>query len=311
MLDAVAGFAAPYATVVLAATGMSGLVLAGLRLVEARDYRTRTMILFAPLAGSLLLALAVSPSCFAHWLQMGAADAVHLICSDPGYAYIRSICGSWVTLTSASLVAAGAVVALGYFLGGPVLRAAYGYRRASPEELGDLCAGIAEMCGAAGMGVPIVYLSESGRPTVFSHGGRGEPGVYLSVGLLESLSRDEVLASVGHELAHIRNRDTLWLSAASGLKVASAFNVAGFLLEPALARDREYLADAEGARLSGCPYALASALVKLAAAAGGGAGEAMLGGLFMGLFAPGAGGRGLLSRHPPLSERVKRLLEPV
>jgi len=311
LLDSVAGFAAPYVTVALAGTGMSALVLAGLRLVESRDYRTRTLMMFSPLAGSLLLGLAVSPSCFAHWLQVGAADALHLICSDPGYAYIRSICGSWVTLMCASFLAAGAVVTLGYFLGGRALRTWYGYRRASDDDLGGLREGIAEMCEAAGMGVPVVYLSGSGRPTVFSHGGHGEPGIYLSVGLLESLSRDEVLASVGHELAHIRNRDTLWVSAASGLKVASAFNLAGFLLEPALSRDREYLADADGAKLSGRPYALASALVKMAAAAGGGAGEAVLGGLFMGLFAPGAGGRGLLSRHPPLGERVRRLLEPV
>jgi heat shock protein HtpX len=308
-LDAVSGFLAPYVTVLAAASAASVLRLAGLKFTSERSYRLRAWVVLAPLADSLILALQIYPACFAHWLSMSSWDTVHLICQDPSYAYVRSVCTSWVALISASFLSAGASGVLGYNLGGWMVRAVYGCRRVSGDELGELHPCISEMARGAGIRAPDIYLIESSRPTIFSHGGRGGPSVFVSVGLLETLTRDEVLASVGHEVAHIKNRDTLWRSVASSLKLASLFNLAGFLLEPVLARDLEFLADEEGARLSGRRHALVSALVKMSQATPRGLDGALLGVLSLSPFAARGGRWRLFSSHPPVEERVRRLLE--
>jgi heat shock protein HtpX len=308
-LDTISRFVAPYIIVVLASSGMSALGFIGLRFADVRAYRLRAWITLAPLVWSFLLALQISPSCFAHWLSMSSWDPVHLICSDPDYLYIRSICTSWVALISASFFVAGALGTSGYILGGWIVRTVYGYQKLGEEDLGDIYRDITKISDSAGIGTPDLYLIESSRPLIFSHGGHGGPCVFISVGLLEILSRDELLASFSHEVAHIMNSDTLWSSFTSSLRIASMFNPVGVLLEPILARDREFLADEEGAMLSGRPRALVSALVKLSQVTEGGVDELLLGGLSLSLFMPGKIRWKLLSRHPSLEERVWRILE--
>jgi len=265
--------------------------------------------MLVPLAASFLLALKISPSCFAHWLSLSTWDPVHLICRDPDYAYIRYVCTSWVTLIGISFSAATAQSVLSYYYGRRIVGWIYGYQEIGEEELGNLSDGFEEMLEKAGIDHVCVFLLETSEPKMFSFRGHGDPCIFVSVGLLETLSDPEILAAMGHEIAHISNNDTLLRSVASGLKVASLFNLMGFFVEPVLSRDREFMADAEGATLSGRPRALISALTKLYQVSDSGLDGLLLGTLSLSLFAPGETILRLLSRHPPLEERVKRLME--
>ncbi|MCW4049591.1 MAG: M48 family metallopeptidase [Candidatus Bathyarchaeota archaeon] len=309
MLDAITGVLTPYVTVLLLSTGISVIALLVLGLTSPRSYKWRTWTMFIPLAGSVALALRISPSCFAHYLSLTTGDPVHLICADPSFAYVTYVCSSWVTLITASFSTAAILGIISYYLGGWTVRTLYGYQEVDGEEIGDLYYGIEEMSDRAGIYTPGIYLIESSKPQIFSHGGHGEPSIFISVGLLETLTEEEILACVGHEVAHIKNSDTLVRSVASSLKIASLFNLVGFLTEPMLARDREFLADEEGARLSGNPRALISALLKLSQVSPSGFDNLLLGSLSLSQFIPRNGKLNLLSRHPPIEERVKRLMK--
>ncbi|MCJ7732523.1 M48 family metalloprotease [Candidatus Bathyarchaeota archaeon] len=308
MLEAVRGFIEPYVNVIFISAAISAISLLLLRTIDIKAYRTRTWVLFAPLAGSLLLAVWISPSCFAHYLAIQSWDPIHLICNDPSFAYVRWICTSWVGLISLSFTGAAALGAVSYYHGGAIAQRIYRADEVTDEELGPLYDDILELSERAGIDEPSVYLLESSTPRIFSYGGHGWPKIYISVGLLEVLNRDETLAAVGHEIAHIKNNDTLLKSASLSLKIAGLFNIVGFAVDSMLSRDREFLADLEGARLTS-PIALISALVKLSAVESEGLNGLILGALSFSMFAAKKHNWSIFSRHPSLDERVKRLLD--
>ncbi len=301
----------PYVNVVFVSTVMSIISLLLLKTVDVKAYKTRTWILFMPLAGSLLLALWISPRCFAHYLSIQSWDPIHLICNDPDFAYVRWVCSSWVGLASASFIGAAVLGVVSYYYGGAIAQRICRVNEVDEEEIGGLYHDIMDISVKAGIDEPSVYLLESGAPRIFSYGGNGWPEIYVSVGLLEVLTREEALAAVGHEIAHIKNNDTLVKSASLSLKIAGAFNLIGFAVDSMLSRDREFLADLEGARLSGNTRALISALIKLAALESGGLDGLVLGSLSLSMFALKRRGWMGFSRHPSVDERIKRLLEIV
>lgn len=142
-------------------------------------------------------------------------------------------------------------------------------------------------------------LVESDEPLAMAVGGR-RPQVLISRGLLEILERDEVETAVAHELMHLKHHD-------AGFKVFSTvfsriliFDPFSKFFDPAVHREREYLADEASGRSTGRPAALASALLKIADH--GTPPRAV-----WGLSIHGSG-RGVFSRYPPLKERVHRLL---
>ena len=308
MLEAVSGFIVPYVNVLFISTAISSISLLTLRAFNIDAYRARTKLLFLPLAGSLLLALWISPSCFAHYLSMDVVDPAHIICRDPTFTYLTYICTSWVGLISFSYTASLALGAISYYYGGAIAQRIYAADEVDDEELGPLYDKIIEMAEKAGILDPDIYLLESSTPRTFSYGGHGWPKIYLSVGLLEVLDEAEVLAAIGHEIAHIKNRDTYLKSASLSLKIASLFNIVGFIVDSMLSRDREFLADKEGAELSGNPRALISALIKLSAIESEGLSGLVTGTLSLSMFSDKMSEFGIFSRHPPLDERVKRLL---
>lgn len=308
MLEAVSGFIVPYVNVLFISTAISSISLLTLRAFNIDAYRARTKLLFLPLAGSLLLALWISPSCFAHYLSMDVVDPAHIICRDPTFTYLTYICTSWVGLISFSYTASLALGAISYYYGGAIAQRIYAADEVDDEELGPLYDKIIEMAEKAGILDPDIYLLESSTPRTFSYGGHGWPKIYLSVGLLEVLDEAEVLAAIGHEIAHIKNRDTYLKSASLSLKIASLFNIVGFIVDSMLSRDREFLADKEGAELSGNPRALISALIKLSAIESEGLSGLVTGTLSLSMFSDKMSKFGIFSRHPPLDERVKRLL---
>ena len=308
MFDAVLGFLSRYLNVFLVATLLSAGALLTLKLVGRLSYRTRTKTLLLPLAGSFLFAAWISPSCYAHWLSISTWGPIHLVCSDPSYSYIRAVCTGWVALTALSFSTAGLHGVVSYYLGDRIVRRLYDVEPLDWEQAGSLYGMLDALSERAGIETPSIGLIQSSRPQIMSFGRGHDSNIYVSVGFLETLAEDEVEASFAHEVAHISNGDTLVRSMANSLKIASMFNVIGFLIEPALCRDREFLADEEGARLSGDPRALMSALIKLSEAPPMRSGSFFMGGMSLSLF-PARNGWRVFSRHPPVEERLRRLAE--
>jgi heat shock protein HtpX len=164
--------------------------------------------------------------------------------------------------------------------------------RATAPELWDMVAHLAQN---AQLPMPGVYVIDTPQPNAFATGRNPEnAAVAVTTGLLSGLNRDEIAGVVAHELAHIKNRDTLIMTIAATLGgaismlaqfglyfgggnrersgAAGAIGlIAAVLLAPLAAtlvqmmvsRTREYAADRMGAQISRDPMALASALNKI------------------------------------------------
>lgn len=204
----------------------------------------------------------------------------------------------------------------------------------------ELLAMVRTLADNAGLPMPRVYLLPTEQPNAFATGRNPQnAAVALTQGILRLLSRDELAGVIAHELAHIRNRDTLtmtvtatmagaigmlgnmamWSSAsrerggmATGLLAMLFAPLAGALVQMAISRTREFEADREGAAIAGAAPPLASALAKIAATAGQAVNvpaerNPSSAGLF--IINPLSGGalRGWFSTHPPTEERIARL----
>jgi heat shock protein HtpX len=143
--------------------------------------------------------------------------------------------------------------------------------------------------------MPRVYVMDNPQPNAFATGRNPQnAAVAATTGLLRMLSRDEIAGVIAHELAHIRNRDTLIMTItatiAGAISMLAQFGmffgghrdnnnglgvigtiamvilapIAAMLVQMAISRTREYSADEIGARICGRPDALASALAKIA-----------------------------------------------
>jgi len=158
----------------------------------------------------------------------------------------------------------------------------------------DLHAMTAELAHRAGLPMPAIYVIEEPQPNAFATGRSPEhAAVAITSGLMRALPRDELAGVIAHELAHIKNRDTLSMTVAATLGGAIGFlaqfglffgggrdrgalGIVGVLLAAILApmaamlvqmlisRTREYAADKMAAQITGQPLALASALSRIA-----------------------------------------------
>lgn len=160
--------------------------------------------------------------------------------------------------------------------------------RTAPELVGI----VAGLAARGGLPMPKVYLIDEDHPNAFATGRNPEhAAVAVTTGLLSMLTRDEVAAVMAHELAHVRNRDTLVMTMtatiAGAISMLANFGLffggrerggnalamllavlvapfAAMLVQLAISRTREYGADKGSAEICGNPRALASALAKLA-----------------------------------------------
>jgi len=205
---------------------------------------------------------------------------------------------------------------------------------------------IGQLAGRADLPMPRVYLIDQDQPNAFATGRNPEnAAVAATTGLLRRLSHEEVAGVMAHELAHVKNRDTLIMTitatiagamsmlanfamfsamfGGSGnrnnplggvgvLLMAIVAPLAATVVQLAISRTREYGADALGARICGRPLWLASALGRLETAAhriDNDAAEAnpATAHLFIvnPLHARSLGS--LFSTHPPMAERIARL----
>ena len=147
---------------------------------------------------------------------------------------------------------------------------------------------VMELAQAADMPTPAVYVIESDQPNAFATGRNPDnAAVAVSTGLMQRLSHDEVTAVVAHEMAHIRNYDTLTMtvtaSFAGAISMLANFAMffggsrerqnplammilaplAAAVVQMAISRSREYEADRIGAQICGHPLWLADALRKI------------------------------------------------
>lgn len=204
--------------------------------------------------------------------------------------------------------------------------------------------GVIGLATNAGMPIPKVYVIENPQPNAFATGRDPDhAAVAATTGLLNMLSEEEVLGVMAHELAHVRNRDTLTMTVtatiagaitalanfamffggnrnngAAGLIQTLAVMIlaplAASLVQMAISRTREYEADRIGAEICGQPLWLASALAKISNGAARipnvtaerhpSTGQMMI-------INPlsGKGADNLFSTHPGTQNRIDRLVE--
>ena len=170
----------------------------------------------------------------------------------------------------------------------------YGARQVDRRSAPELCGIVERLADRAGLPTPRVFLIDNDQPNAFATGRNPEnASVAATTGLLRALSWQEVAGVMAHELAHVRNRDTLVMTVTATLAGAVAMlaqfglffgrgargNPLGFvgvllvmivaplaagLVQMAISRSREYAADRGGAEICGHPLWLASALEKIA-----------------------------------------------
>lgn len=146
--------------------------------------------------------------------------------------------------------------------------------------------------------IPVMVV-ERDDPLAMAVGGK-HAAVLVSRGMIGLLDREEVETAVAHELMHLKHHDAEFKVFSTVFSRILFFDPLSKFFDPAVHREREYLADEMSGRSTGKPAALASALLKIA---GHGTPPEALGGLSI-----YGEGRGLFSRYPPLRERVERLL---
>jgi heat shock protein HtpX len=219
-----------------------------------------------------------------------------------------------------------------------------GARQVSPDEAPELHSLVEDLAQQAGLPKPKVYLVSNPTPNAFATGRNPQhAAVAVTTGLLELLDRNEIAGVLAHELGHIKNRDILIGSVAAVLAGAISYlatmaqwamlfgggrssdeeggnplaalvmiivaPIAAALIQMAISRGREYLADEAGARISGQPRSLASALEKLTAYNRQLPMQVNPASAQMYIVNPLRGGQlaNLFSTHPPMEERIRRL----
>ena len=210
-----------------------------------------------------------------------------------------------------------------------------------PKEAPELYELVAHLAERAGLPTPRVAIVDDPAPNAFATGRNPANGVVaVTTGLLSIMNREELAGVLAHELTHIKNRDILVGSVAAVMAgvimllaniakfglifgggrdgeggnpiavflMAILAPIAAMIIQAAISRSREYLADDGGADIAGTPYGLASALSKLAgfhqAPQSASANTA-----HMYIVNPLSGRslNNLFATHPPIEERIARL----
>lgn len=131
-----------------------------------------------------------------------------------------------------------------------------------------------------------------------------KPLIIASTGLVKLLDNEELEACLGHELAHIMNKDSAIRKISSFLRAIMFYNPLGYFIESTIYCEREFLADRICARITKKPEALASALIKIVENTRE-TRNLLIKQKVLCLF---KGYKFLLKKHPPLEERLKRLM---
>lgn len=178
-----------------------------------------------------------------------------------------------------------------------------------PGEYESLQRRVGELSKKLGINPPRIGLVEDLRPNAFTIGYGKRTMLIFSLGILKTLKERELAAVAAHELAHVKNNDFLFKTASFALALLSFFNPFAYFASATAQREREILADEEGARILGRPELLAKTLVKICEASRAFPKESIIARLASGLFLsyPISVGSMLLSTHPRLDQRVENI----
>lgn len=233
-----------------------------------------------------------------------------------------------------------------YWFSDKLILKMYKAQEVSESQAPQLYAMVKNLALKASLPMPKVYIVPGETPNAFATG-RNEHHAVVAVteGILKILTKEELEGVLAHELTHIKNKDMLvgsiaatlagaivmlanmaqWAAIFGGVSrdddeggsggiiglivMAILAPIAASIIQMAISRSREYLADAGGARVSGNPYGLASALEKLSRASQAVPMDANPSTAHMFIVNPltGKSLMNLFSTHPPIEERIARL----
>lgn len=232
---------------------------------------------------------------------------------------------------------------ISYFFSDKIILTIYGAREIKPEDNPKLYNMVKYLSQRANLPMPKIYITEELQPNAFATGRNPQnSAVCFTKGILQLLNEDELIAVAAHELAHIKNRDILISTIAASLATAITtiidmfrwtllftsskednrtilFDIILIIIAPiiallvqlAISRTREYLADKVGSEIVGNPIYLANALEKL---------DRYTQQIPMQRYSPATSHMFivnpsnlliLFSTHPPIKERIKRLRQMI
>ncbi|MFA6470194.1 MAG: zinc metalloprotease HtpX, partial [Bacteroidota bacterium] len=201
-----------------------------------------------------------------------------------------------------ALIVAGVMNFVSYWWSDKIVLKMYGARELSRSDSPELYSMTEELTLRANLPMPKLYMIEGDQPNAFATGRDPQhAAVAVTQGITKLLSRDELRGVISHELAHVKNRDILIGTIAATFAGAISYlanmaqwamifggrssddeeggnplssilmmilaPIAAMLVQMAVSRSREFLADETGAQMSGNPLSLANALRKLHAGA--------------------------------------------
>jgi len=248
-----------------------------------------------------------------------------------------------------ALILAGGMNFFSYWFSDKIVLKMYGGQQITANDDPELYGLVQDLAGRAGLPMPKVYIIPEEAPNAFATGRNPEhAAVAVTHGIRRILNKRELAGVLGHELSHVKHRDILISSIAATLAGAISYlahmaqwaaifgggnrdreeggsgilgllfmiivaPLAAMLIQMAVSRSREYMADAGGAKVTGDPLALASALRKLHMGAQNiplqvsDATANSTAHMFIVNPLTGGGLANLFSTHPAMEERIARL----
>jgi heat shock protein HtpX len=232
-----------------------------------------------------------------------------------------------------------------YFFSDKLALKMYNAQPVTREQLPRAYAAVERLTAKQGLPMPKIYVLPTESPNAFATGRNPQhASVAVTHGILQLLDDEELEGVLAHELGHVKNRDILTSSIAAtlagaitmvsrmgmfggyggggrgrqrggggviGLFMIILAPIAASLIQLAISRSREYEADATGAAVTGNPYALARALQKLDEYSKRIPMQASPSNAHLFIVAPLLGGGGfgsLFATHPPMRDRIQRLI---
>lgn len=231
-----------------------------------------------------------------------------------------------------------------YWFSDKIVLKMYKAKEVTEAEAPDLYSIVRMLSQKAEIPMPKVYIIDQEQPNAFATGRNPKhAAVAVTTGIMRILSREELQGVIGHELAHVKHRDILISTIAATIAGAISFlaqmaqwamifgghrgddeeggnpiaalimmivgPIAAMIIQMAISRSREYVADEGGARIAGNPRYLSGALRKLHIASQKIPMDANPSTSHMFIVNPLSGGGilKLFSTHPPIEERISRL----
>jgi heat shock protein HtpX len=240
-----------------------------------------------------------------------------------------------------ALVIAGVMNFVSYFFSDKIALATYRAQPVTREQLPRVYAIVERLSQKMGIPMPKLFVIPTDSPNAFATGRNpNHASVAVTAGILNLLTDEELEGVLAHELGHVNNRDILISSIAATIAGAITYlarfgfffggggnsedrrgggigallmlilaPIAAMMIQMAVSRSREYHADETGAKLTGNPYALASALSKLDAYSRRTPMLASPSTAHLFIIQPllGMNFGNLFSTHPPIAKRIERL----